>query len=139
MNYLRKWRPFKDWLERFFEEDDLFPLSVSLAGSLAADVYETDKDVVVEIQAPGFQKDNIKISLQDGYLRIEGKYNEIDEKTEKNYWRKEIRKGSFARTIPLPSEVKTEGAKASFKDGVLTITLPKVEPAKEIGEEIKIE
>lgn len=139
MNYLKRWKPFKELLERFFEEDELFPVSVSLSSFLATDVYETDKDVVVEMQVPGFEKNNIKVSLQDGYLRVEGKYDEVGEKTDKNYWRKEIKRGSFARTIPLPCEVKTDGAKASFKDGVLKITLPKIEPTNEVGEEIKID
>ncbi len=52
---------------------------------------------------------------------------------------KKSKRGSFARTIPLPCDVKTDGAKATFKDGVLKITLPKVEPTKEAGEEIKID
>ena len=132
---LKKWDPFRDFIERFFEED-IFPVRVS---SLATDVYETDKDVVVEMNVPGFKKENIKISFQDGYLKVEGKTEEEKEEKERNYWRKEIRKGSFVRVIPLPREVDIKKAKASLKDGVLKISLPKIEESEEFGEEIKID
>lgn len=132
---LRKWEPFREFIERFFEED-FFPVRTS---TLATDVYETDKDVVVEIQVPGFKKEDIKISFQEGYLKVEGKTAEEKEEKEKNYWRKEIKKGSFVRVIPLPREIEVKKAKASLKDGVLKITLPKIEETKDFGEEIIIE
>lgn len=132
---LKKWEPFREFIERFFEED-IFPLRSS---SLATDVYETDKDIIVEMNVPGFKKEDIKVSFQDGYLKVEGKAEEEREEKEKNYWRKEIRKGSFVRVIPLPREVEVKKAKASLKDGVLKITLPKTEETKAFGEEISIE
>jgi HSP20 family protein len=135
MFYLRRWEPFKEILEKFFEEDWDFTISPRLA----TDVYETDKDLVVEMQVPGYNKENIKISFQDDYLKVEGKAEEEKEEKEKNYWRKEIRRGSFVRVIPLPKKVDPKKAKASFKDGVLVISLPKIEEIKETGEEIKIE
>ena len=132
---LRKWEPFRDFIERFFDED-VFPVRVS---SLATDVYETDKEVIVEMNVPGFKKEDIKISFQEGYLKVEGRTEEEKEEKEKNYWRKEIRKGSFVRTIPLPREVDVKKAKANLKDGVLKVSLPKIEESKDFGEEIKIE
>ena len=135
MFYLRRWEPFKEILEKFFEEDFDFTISPKLA----TDVYETDKDLVVEMQVPGFKKEDIKISFQDDYLKVEGKAEEEKEEKEKNYWRKEIRRGSFVRVIPLPKKVDPKKSKASFKDGVLKISLPKIEEIKETGEEIKIE
>jgi len=135
MVFIRKWEPFREFIEKFLEEDFDFAISPKLA----TDVYETDKDLVVEIQVPGFEKKDIKISFQDDYLKIEGKTDEEKEEKEKNYWRKEIRKGSFVKVIPLPRKVDPKKAKASFKDGVVKISLPKIEEAKETGEEIKIE
>ena len=135
MVFLRRWEPFREFIEKFFEEDFDFPVSLRLA----TDVYETDKDIVVEMNVPGYKKEDIKISFQDGYLKVEGKAAEEKEEKEKNYWRKEIRRGSFVRVIPLPKEVDSKKAKATFKDGVLTISLPKIEEEKEAGEEIKIE
>jgi HSP20 family protein len=135
MVFIRRWGPFREFIEKFFEEDFGFTISPRLA----TDVYETDKDLVVEMQVPGFKKEDIKISFQDDYLKVEGKAEEEKEEKEKNYWRKEIRKGSFVRVIPLPRKVDPKKAKASFKDGVLKISLPKIEEIKEVGEEIKIE
>ncbi|MCS7201079.1 MAG: Hsp20/alpha crystallin family protein [Patescibacteria group bacterium] len=139
MVQLKKWGSFRDWLDKFFEEEDFFPFPFSFSGNLATDVYETDKELIVEMQVPGFKKENIKISIQDGYLKVEGKYDEVDEEREKNYWRKEIRRSSFARAIPLPRDIETKGAKANFENGVLRIKLPKLEPSEKAGEEIKIE
>jgi HSP20 family protein len=135
MVFIRRWEPFREFIEKFFEEDFDFTISPRLA----TDVYETDKDLVVEMQVPGFKKEDIKISFQDDYLKVEGKAEEEKEEKEKNYWRKEIRRGSFVRVIPLPKKVDPKKAKASFKDGVLKISLPKIEEIKEAGEEIKIE
>jgi HSP20 family protein len=131
MVFTRRWVPFREFIEKFFEEDFDF--------TLATDVYEVAKDLIVEMQIPGFKKEDIKISFQDDYLKVEGKAEEEKEEKEKNYWRKEIRRGSFVRVIPLPKKVDPRKAKASFKDGVLKISLPKIEEIKETGEEIKIE
>lgn len=131
---LRKWEPFRDFIEKFFEEDFSF-----LLNRFATDVYETDKDIVVEMQIPGFKKENIKISFKDGYLKVEGKAEEKEEEKDKNYWRREIRKGSFVRVVPLPVDVDSKKAKAKFENGVLKIVLPKIEVKEEEGEEIKIE
>jgi HSP20 family protein len=135
MVFIRRWEPLREFIEKFFEEDFDFTISPRLA----TDVYETDKDLVVEMQVPGFKKEDIKISFQDDYLKVEGKAEEEKEEKEKNYWRKEIRRGSFVRVIPLPRKVDPKKAKASFKDGVLKVSLPKIEEVKEAGEEIKIE
>jgi HSP20 family protein len=135
MVFIRRWDPFKELIEKFFEEDFDFTISPRLA----TDVYETDKDLVVEMQVPGFKKENIRISFQDDYLKVEGKAEEEKEEKEKNYWRKEIRRGSFVRIVPLPKKIDPKKAKASFKDGILKISLPKIEEVKEAGEEIKIE
>jgi HSP20 family protein len=135
MVFIRRWEPLREFIEKFFEEDFDFTISPRLA----TDVYETDKDLVVEMQIPGFKKEGIKISFQDDYLKVEGKAEEEKEEKEKNYWRKEIRRGSFVRVIPLPRKVDPKKAKASFKDGVLKVSLPKIEEVKEVGEEIKIE
>lgn len=135
MSILKKWDPFREIINKFFEDE--FPFSYS--PRLAVDIYETDKDVVVEMQVPGYKKEDLKISITDDYLRIEGKASEEKEEKNKNYWRKEIRRGAFAQVIPLPVEVDTKNGKASFQDGILKIVLPKVKKEEAKGEEIKIE
>jgi HSP20 family protein len=137
MPFLRRWEPFKDFIEKFFEEDTFSPFYP--IKSLATDVYETNEDIVVEMQVPGYKKEDIKVSFEDGYLKVEGKSEEEREDKEKNYWRKEIKRGSFLRVIPIPKEVDSKKAKASFSEGILKIKLPKIEKEEIPGEEIKIE
>lgn len=136
MNIIRRWEPFREFIEKFFEED-FFPLYPFK--KFSTDVYETEKDIVIEMELPGFKKEDIKISFQGGYLKVEGAAKETEEKKERNYWRKEIRQGSFVRVIPIPKEVDSKKAKANFQDGVLKISLPKIEKEKEFGQEIKID
>jgi HSP20 family protein len=134
MVFIKRWEPWKEFIDKFFEEDIIsYPLK------FATDVYETNKDIIVEIEVPGYQKDNIKISFQDGYLKVEGKTDETKEEKDKNYWRKEIRKGSFVKVVPLPKDIDSKKAKASFNNGILKINLPKLIADQDSGEEIKIE
>ncbi|BCX15397.1 MAG: hypothetical protein KatS3mg097_289 [Candidatus Parcubacteria bacterium] len=127
---------FRNFLDKFFE-GDLIPFKD--VNYLASNIYETDKDVVVELQIPGFDKKDIKVSFQEGYLKIEGKSSEEKEEKNKNYWRREIKKGSFLKVIPIPKEVDHKQAKASLTNGILKVVLPKIEKTIETGKEIKIE
>ena len=85
----------------------------------------------------GIEKDDLDISVSDNLLTIKGetKHEEKEEKGE--YYRCEISRGTFSRTVALPSDVDSEGGKAKFKDGVLELTLPKIEKTKRRS--IKIE
>lgn len=91
------------------------------------DVSETDKEIRVTAELPGLQEKEIELSITDDSLTIKGeKKEEKEEKEEqKGYYRMERTYGSFTRVIALPSEVQTDKAKASFKNGVLSIEMPK--------------
>lgn len=93
-------------------------------------VLERDNEVVVRAELPGIEKDKLEISLTDDTVTIkaETRTEEKDEKTD--YYRCEITQGSYARTVALPTVINTEQAKATFKDGLLELTLPKTEKAK---------
>lgn len=130
-----KWDPFFRDIEKLFE--DVWPNIRTTIFS--TDVYETDDRVVIETELPGVKKEDIKISYQDGYLKIEAKKAEEKEEKNKNYYRKEIRRGSYVRNIPIPEYVEVEKAKASLENGVLKIELPKVPGEHEKGVEIKID
>ena len=94
------------------------------------DVFETDTNVVVKAALPGLNPEDVEASVSDGVLTLKGE-TKADEKSEgENYYRREIRYGSFSRSIPMPVEVVGEKAEAEFKDGVLTVTLPKAEEAR---------
>jgi HSP20 family protein len=103
-----------------------------MASSLALDVKETPEKFVVTASVPGVPESNIDISVLGDTLRIRGQRKEETEETgEGGRWLlRERRFGSFERTVSLPTSVEAEKAAASFKDGVLSIELPKAETAK---------
>jgi HSP20 family protein len=94
------------------------------------DLSETENEVVVKAVLPGIKPEDVEISVSEGVLTVKGE-SKFEQKTEReNYYRQEIRYGSFSRSIPLPSRVNHEQADAEFKDGVLTVTLPKAEEVR---------
>jgi HSP20 family protein len=130
---MRKLSVFNPWsfvpnniLDEDWGEMDSFGSDVQM------DVYEQGDNVVVEVKAPGFTKDEIDVSIESGQITIVGNAEEeIEEKDEKKkYYRKEIRKNSFTRSCALPVEIVPDKTKAKFKNGVLKIVLPKSEEAK---------
>jgi HSP20 family protein len=120
---LLRWPRLRD-LERQFPRD----LRRLHAPSL--DMYEEKNELVIKAEVPGLTKEDIEITLDDSTLTIKGEKKKEEEIKEKDYYRCEREYGSFLRTVELPAEVKTDGAKANFKNGVLEIHLPKSEAAK---------
>ena len=95
----------------------------------ALDLYQNNDNIVAVVELPGMRKEDIEISLQDGTLTISGERKE--ERTEENgATRTERSTGKFRRTITLPTRVDVNNVSASYKDGILTVTLPKAEEAK---------
>ena len=94
------------------------------------DVTETKEAVVVTAELPGVDQKDIGISLQDGILTVKGEREEEKEEKDKRYHRVERAYGAFARALRLPAAVDAGKVTASFKDGVVTITLPKTLEAK---------
>ena len=141
---LIRWSPHWD---PFAEMEDLMSRlpSVQSQGSLqkgfipAVDVYETQKTIVVEIPLAGIRPEDVDVSVEHGVLTVQGQSKKEHEVEEKNYYRKEMRSGSFFRQVALPVPVKEDKVNAEFHDGVLTITCPKTEPikAKKIAIQIK--
>ncbi len=100
------------------------------------DLAETDKEIRVSMELPGMDEDDVEVSLTRDTLSIKGEKKQQTEDKGKDYYRMERSYGAFTRSIPLPMEVDTEKVQASFKKGVLEITLPKT--AKAIQETKKI-
>lgn len=94
------------------------------------DVHEDKNQYTVSLELPGLKREDISVQIEDGDLVITGerKSETVDEDTEVHC--RERFYGKFARTISLDSEVKAESVKAAYKDGILTVTLPKAEEAK---------
>jgi len=101
------------------------------------DMTETDNDYIVSIDLPGLTKKDIDVNLQENRLTISGKREKEEKEENKNFLRKERYHGRFMRSFTLPATVQEEEIKAKFKDGVLTVTIPKAEVSK--PKEIKID
>ncbi len=123
------WRPFP--FEDMFED-------VARTHDLATDVYEENNHVIVEMHVPGIDPEKVDISVENEYLHVSGTRQEREETEDQEYYRKEIRTGSFERLIPLPSTVDEKNTKARYKDGVLMISLPKTQE-EEKRSRVKVE
>lgn len=104
-------------------------------GQLAVDVYETDDQLVVKARTAGVNKEDLDVSISDGILTISGTLSSGDDTEATNWHIQECYWGEFSRTVALPVAVKEDEAAAALKDGVLTISFPKVqqEQAKKIA------
>jgi len=120
----------REAMDRLF--DDAFTRPLSMAGfqTPAIDMYQTDDEVIVQATLPGLKADDVQISITGETLNMKGELKEKTENREKAYHLREQRYGSFERTLSLPTEVIAEKAQAEFKDGILTVSLPKVEEVK---------
>jgi HSP20 family protein len=147
MANLVRWDPVRDMMslreamDRLFEESFVHPRGmlapVEGAATLALDVFESDDDVTVRASIPGINPDDIDISVTGDVLTIKGETSEEREEKQGNYHLRERRYGAFQRSVNLPAPVNTDKAEAEFKNGVLTLTLPKVEEVKPRSIKIK--
>jgi len=121
---MMRWDPFRD-LVRGWDEDlvsgDFIP---------AVDIYQDKDNVIVEMDAPGIDPDKIDISVEHDVLTVSGTREEKKEVKKEDFYRKEIRSGSFARSVILPMQVKGDQAEADFKKGILKVVLPKADEVK---------
>ena len=95
----------------------------------ALDLYQNNDNIVAVVELPGMRKEEIEISLQDGTLSISGERKE-ERSNENGATRTERSTGKFRRSITLPTRVDANKVNATYKDGILTVTLPKAEEAK---------
>ncbi len=94
------------------------------------DVIDRKKEVVIRAEIPGVEKRDLDVSMTDTSVTIKGTTSREEKEERDDYYRSEIAKGSFSRTVALPENVDAGNAKADFKDGVLELTVPKVEVSK---------
>ena len=132
----------RDAMDRFFDEPSpgrgwLVPRHWE-EEVLTVDMYQTEDTVVVKTAVPGVKPEDVEITVTGNTLSISGETRAEEEVKEENYLRRERRYGSFAREVSLPSGVLPDEAEASFKDGVLTISVPKAEEAKARTIEVKV-
>jgi len=124
---------------RFQPRGPMWPAVPSYEFYPDLDVKETDKAIIVSCDLPGMEKDKIEISFKDGNLIISGKRELVKEESKSAGWYMRERSfGSFERAIPIAAEIKENETKADYKNGVLTITLPKAEEAMKPVKKIQI-
>jgi HSP20 family protein len=140
MNLIR-WNPFSD-MENFFS-----PVAARAFGRLprafrgdngdvtfewapSADISETEKEYLVRAELPGVRKEDLKVSLDNGYITIEGTRRQQREDKDERFHAVECCYGNFSRTFSLPERVKAEAVRSEFKDGMLTVHIPRDESPK---------
>ncbi|MBI3625248.1 MAG: Hsp20/alpha crystallin family protein [Candidatus Rokubacteria bacterium] len=150
------WRPFGSTLDRWdplrglgeiqSEVNRLFDSffgrpaglgAVERVWAPATDMYETKDVLVVSLELPGVKEKEVQVSITNDILTVKGERSQLQEVKDENYHRLERWFGKFERNIPLPLPVQTDKAKATYRDGVLEIKLPKAEAVK--PKEIKID
>jgi HSP20 family protein len=153
---LMPWRPFTEmarWereMERMFEDffgrrmrpflDERWwvPRTIGLSAP-AVDLYEEKDEIVAKVELPGLGKEDIQVNISDHILTIKGEKKSEEEIKQENYYRSERSYGSFSRSVELPTEVQADKTRASFKNGVLEVHLPKSEEAKKKEIKVKVE
>lgn len=118
------------WRERWLRthETDIKPPRV--------DVFEEKDEIVVKAELPGIEKDDVEVNLTDHTLIIKGEKKKAKEVKDENYYRAERSYGTFLRALDLPKEVRPDKVKASFKNGILEVRMPKTDEAK--AKEVKV-
>ncbi|MGB7590952.1 MAG: Hsp20/alpha crystallin family protein [Terriglobia bacterium] len=94
------------------------------------DIYETEDAIVLKAELPGIDPKDVEVRVEDNTLYLKGERNYEKDVNEQNYHRIERSYGSFARSFSLPNSISAEKVKAEYKDGLLTLTMPKREEAK---------
>lgn len=100
------------------------------------DVIDRDDEIVVKAEVPGVDKKDIEVTTTDNTVTIKGKTSHEETEEKGDFYRCEISRGAFSRTVALPGEVDGTQAKASFKDGILELTLPKQAKSKRVSVKI---
>ena len=127
-----------NWLDQFFNDVDRnWRRSGSPSFSPAVDIVEEKDAFVVRAELPGVAKENISVEVKDNHLVLSGKKDAVEQGEEGQYRHLESRHGSFSRTFELPRNVKSDAIEASFKDGALTLRVPKADEAKPKSVEIR--
>ena len=104
----------------------------------SVDISETEEEYQIKAEIPDVRKDDVKVTVEDGVLTIQGRRNQEKEEKGTKYHRIERSYGSFARTFSLPDVIEADKVNAEFKDGVLNLRLPKSEKAKPKAIEVKV-
>lgn len=119
------------WMRPWRFEWPSFPELTALESKMPkVDVVDRENEIVVRAEVPGVEKKDLDVSVSDNAVTIKGSTRHEEKEEKGDYYRHEISSGSFSRTVALPAEVDGSRATADFKDGVLELTLPKMEKSR---------
>lgn len=117
------WHPFGSFFsDPFFNEKET---TFSKGGFHAVDLSETDKEVKVKIDIPGYDPENINVDIDENILTISGEMSEEKEESDERYYRKERSSGHFSRSVALPAYIDPDKAECTVKNGSLEVIVPK--------------
>ena len=129
-----------DLFDDDFFRDDFFSGKDKNYNLMKTDIKETDKSYILDIDLPGYAKEDIKIDVTNGYLTINAKTNkEVNEGDKHNYVRRERFTGEVSRSFYVGEDVETDKITASFKNGILSLEVPKADPEKKLPEKKYVE
>jgi HSP20 family protein len=135
---IREIENLHDRIQRYFDDFSNFGFNFTENFYPRIDISEEKENLNVTAEIPGVSKENIKITLQDNILTIEGEKKKETENSDKNFHRTERVYGSFKRSFTLPSEVDSEKVDAKFENGILNIHLNKLEQKSKTGKTIEL-
>lgn len=148
MTALMRWDPFRELEEMSDRLNRMFARPATRTNGKetmivadwtpTVDISETDGEYQIKAEIPDVKKEDVKVTLEDGVLTIQGERKQEKEEKGKKYHRVERSYGSFVRSFNLPDLIDEEKVKAEFKDGVLNLHLPKSEKAKPKAIEVKV-
>jgi HSP20 family protein len=123
------------WIQRFFDDDwfsppvtSRLPETFTRGGVPAVNVAETEKEMTVTVELPGLKEDDIHVTFQGDLLTVRAERKFEEEKKDKQYHRVESQYGTIERVLTMPRGLKQDAIEARYKNGILTLTIPKVEP-----------
>ena len=129
-----------DLFDEDFFRDDFFPGKDKSYNLMKTDIKETEKSYILDIDLPGYNKEDIKIDVTDGYLTINAKTNkEVNEGDKHKFVRRERFTGEVSRSFYVGEDVESDKITASFKNGILSLEVPKVDPEKKLPEKKYVE
>ena len=130
---LVRWNPWSELFDLHSQMDSLFGQvldggrTVAPTAGLPVDIRQSDEGFTIEASVPGFRPEDVEVSVDNAVLTIRGEHREDAERGKGEYVRRERRLASFSRQIGLPQDVRTDAISATFENGVLTVSLPRME------------
>ena len=147
---IRRWDPFdelaslRESMERVF--DEFFTTrrterrgGVPAVWEPAAELFETDNEVVFRAEMPGIDPKSVDVTVSEDALTVRGEARAEEEQKGRNYYRRELRYGSYQRTVALPTAVQADQARAAYRNGILEVRLPKAERARAKSIRVEVE